>query len=978
MAAKTLNSAQREAVEYNEGPLLIVAGAGTGKTTVITQKIASLIDTGTAKPEEILALTFTDKAAGEMEERVDDLISSGYLDLSISTFHTFCQRLLESRGMDIGIPNAFRLFSETDAWLLMRKYIYELGLDYYRPLGNPGKHIHNFLQHFSKCKDELVSPADYVTYAEGVALDKDAVQSGEKERLGEIANAYHAYNQLLLDAGALDFGDLIFYAVKLLRERPAIRTQIQKRYAYILVDEFQDVNYAQYELVKLLVGNTGRLTVVGDDDQSIYAFRGASVSNILRFKDDFPDAKEIVLTENYRSRKEILDMAYASIQQNNPDRLEVKLHINKRLTSPESEKEAGIIRHLHVPTGESEVEVVVQEIISLKQRDSALLWDDIAILVRANNHADPFLQGLEQAGIPYEFLASRGLYRQPVVLDCVAFFQAIRDHYEALPIFRLLKLPFLGLAENDLRLLTHGARKKSVSYYEMLKRAGSFGLSTDGVRVCERMLSFVHKGMKKARYEKPTVVLYHFLEESGYLKYLADQEEAGDAKCIRQIYHLKQFFDFLASYEQAVPDAHVPAFVDHFEQILASGDEGTLFQPMETPDSVNVMTVHGSKGLEFRHVFIVNMVDDRFPSRRRGEAIELPEALVKEQLPEGDYHYQEERRLFYVAMTRAKERLYLTSADTYGGIRKKKVSRFLQEIHLEAEAASSSFAVSGIGLEKKQRQIEEEKTHIVYELPKKFSFSQIRAFQTCAYQYKLAYILKIPMKGSPYFSFGQTMHTTLQRFYERIQEINGLAQSSLFGLPESPSVVSNIKVPPLAELLKIYETVWISDWYNSKRQREEYYKKGKESLRAFYAKEDGQWTIPVAIESGFQVAIGGHLIHGRIDRVDRLPDGTLEIIDYKTGASKEKLSADDKQQLLLYYIAAEQLPEYRTVGAAKRLTFYYLNDVMRTSFEPKEKDVEVFSQKIIKTLDELHKTDFSSIGKKDMCGRCDFCKMGLV
>jgi DNA helicase-2/ATP-dependent DNA helicase PcrA len=318
----------------------------------------------------------------------------------------------------------------------------------------------------------------------------------------------------------------------------------------------------------------------------------------------------------------------------------------------------------------------------------------------------------------------------------------------------------------------------------------------------------------------------------------------------------------------------------------------------------------------------------------------------------------------------------VTSADNYGGVRKKKMSRFLKELGYDA-------ALQGVVKEAEKTDFtlqmpKEQKGVFVYELPKTFSFSQIRAFQVCKYQYKLAHILKIPMKGSPHFSFGTSMHSTLQKFYGRIQELNGATQESLFDLPKEVSVKSNILVLPFEELEQLYESSWIPDWYHSKRQREQYYKKGKEILKTFYASHTGVWTVPVSIEGGFKIKIGSYLVRGRIDRIDQLADGALEIIDYKTGKSKEKLSASDKEQLLLYLIAASRLPEYRHIGETKKLTFYYLNDAIKTSFEASEKDIVKAEDKMIKTLDEIHATDFATIGKKDMCGRCEFCAIGLV
>ena len=328
-----LNENQKQAVEYHGGPLLIIAGAGTGKTTVITQKVANIVNNQLAKADEVLAVTFTDKATKEMEDRITDLLPTGGFDVFVTTFHGLAQRILESHALDIGLPNNFKTLNETDTWLLIRKNLEKFELDYYRPLGNPTKFIHAMIKHFQKCKDELLSPEDYIKYAD--SLDTDSVDE-EKElevkRINELAKAYKLYNELLLENDSMDFADLMFYAVKLLRERPNILKFYHQKFKYILVDEFQDTNWSQYELIKLLTKNEEvKLTVVGDDDQSIYKFRGASISNILQFKTDFPKSKEIVLTENYRSGQKILDLAYNFIQKNNPDRLEDRLKISKKL-----------------------------------------------------------------------------------------------------------------------------------------------------------------------------------------------------------------------------------------------------------------------------------------------------------------------------------------------------------------------------------------------------------------------------------------------------------------------------------------------------------------------------------------------------------------------------------------------------------------------------------------------------------------------
>ncbi len=974
-----LNQSQKQAVEYLDGPLIIVAGAGTGKTTVITKKIAYILEKKLATPEEILALTFTEKSASEMSDRVDNEINLGYIDLQISTFHSFCQKILERHGLDIGLSNKFKLLTEVDAWLLVRQNLDKFNLDYYRPLGNPTSHIHALISHFQKCKDELISPQEYLKYAEELQADKDSAELEDKSRLTEVANAYHVYNQLLLDNNFLDFADLIFYSIKLLKERPAILSLLQKRFKYILIDEFQDVNWAQYQLVQLLAGNKSNLTVVGDDDQSIYAFRGASVSNILRFKDDFPDTKEIVLNENYRSNQAILDQAYKLIQNNNPDRLEIKLKVDKKLVGRANHPEltpkdpsAKSVIHIHSSTIDNEVKSVVEEIQKLKAGDKNIVWDDFAILVRANSHSEPFISALEKAGIPYEFLAASGLYRQPLVLDCVNFFKVLDNYRESSAMYRLLNLPVWKTDEHDLQKITYNAKKKSVSLYEAIKRAAEFGLSPNGSDVAAKLLNLIHAGLENSKTEKPTLVLFHFLQDSGLLEFLTKEETSHNREIIRQIYQLQEFFEYIKRYEEATPGANVANFLEHFNYIIESGDPGSLFQTVDTPDSVNILTVHKSKGLEFKYVFIVNLVEDRFPNRRRGEGIEIPPALIKEQLPEGDGHYQEERRLFYVAITRAKERLYLTSADDYGGVRSKKISRFLPELGFNVlEKSADAKENQKISAPTKQ---EESKAEFIYELPKAFSFSQIKAYRTCPYQYKLAHILKIPTSGSASFSFGQSMHSTMQKFYERLKDLNKSTQGSLFTLPEKTEPVnpSGIKAPALEELLAFYEESWIEDWYNNKAQREEYYKMGKEILRAFYNSEQADWRIPVALEGWFKIKIDKYLVQGRIDRIDQLDDGSLEIIDYKTGTAKEKVEGEDKDQLLIYQIAINQLSEYNNIGAPGKLTYFYLNDNSKVSFLGSDKEIARLKEKLVATIEQINSGNFSATPSQHICQHCNF------
>jgi len=370
-----LNREQKRAVSHGGGPLLIVAGAGTGKTRAITYRVARLIESGLALPDEILALTFTDKAAGEMEDRVDELLSLAYADAWILTFHAFCERILRRHALDIGIPGNFKVADQTAAWLLARKNLDRFKLKYYKPLGNPAKFIHALLIHFSRCKDQNISPADYAKYA------KTAVE--EKERAREIARAYSVYQNLLLENSLLDFGDLLVYAAALFEKRPAILEKYRRQFKYILADEFQDTNWIQYDLLKLLAKPKNNLTVCADDDQSIYRWRGASFANILQFQKDFPQGAIVALTRNYRSCQNILDLSYRFIQANNPNRLECAAKIDKRLASVT--QCVGEIDPLHFKTAQQQTPGVAKNIIEIMKNNPEEAIDNFAIMTRAKN-----------------------------------------------------------------------------------------------------------------------------------------------------------------------------------------------------------------------------------------------------------------------------------------------------------------------------------------------------------------------------------------------------------------------------------------------------------------------------------------------------------------------------------------------------------------------------------------------------------------
>lgn len=949
---ENLNEQQKDAVLHGAGPLLIVAGAGTGKTTVITRRIANLILSGQAKPNEIAALTFTEKAAGEMQERVDLLMPLGSYDSWICTFHGFCERLLKAHALDIGLPNDFTLMDGTQQWIMMYKNIRRFDLDYYRPLGNPGKFIDALLSHFSRCKDELISPEDYLEYAESLRLqgnreqavgnrkkirktkeiEQSPIDETEVSRLTEIANAYHMYQHLLLEKNALDFGDLITYTVKLLLKRPKILAYYQDKFKFIMVDEFQDTNLAQYELVKLLSGKHKNLTVVGDDDQSIYKFRGASVSNILKLKHDYPDSKEITLIENYRSTQNILDLAYEFIQNNNPDRLEVKLEINKRLKS--NGKETGVIQVLEGDDLQSELNCVADKIVEL-QTKSGDSWNDFVILLRRNASAEELLPVLSARNIPHTFFANKGLYKKQIIVDLVSYLKLMDNAHDSKSLYRVLTLPAFNVPHEEMATLLLQAHKKAASLFSIFQDLPMIAdVKPETRNTIHKLLAVIKKHSELAKKLSASELFVHLVKDLGLE--LKIQEETIENMENREL--IEQFYKKIEAFQQQEADKSMHNYLATLQLEMEAGNEGEIkFDPNVGPESLKVMTVHASKGLEFKYVFVISMVDQRFPTREKSESIEIPDALVKDILPEGDFHLQEERRLFYVAITRAKSQIYLSWAKDYGGSRSKKPSVFLTETNL----VPSDIVSKATG--KVVFTVPPKKDPVFTILPTQFSYSQINDFENCPLKYKYQHYLKLPVEGSGHLSFGQTVHKVMEEYLKAYKHSLELPAQDLFGAkPEG-------EIPPFSYLEKLYEKHWVDDWYKTTEDKEDFRKRGKKMLHTFYDSISKTPLTPKYIEQFFKLHLGPFTFVGKIDRADKT-DGGITILDYKTGKIPKAKDKKDIDQLYIYQWAAEEFLHEKVIG----LTYWYLHDNEQKMEEvAKPEDIDKLKQKLLEAMERI-------------------------
>ncbi len=984
---ENLNTEQLQAVTHRGGPLLIVAGAGTGKTTVITRRIAWLINQKLASADEILALTFTEKAASEMEERVELLMPIGYVDFWISTFHAFCERVLKQHGLEIGLSNDFELLDDTKQWVLIHKNLEKFKLDYYRPLGNPSKFISALLQHFSRCKDELIAPEDYLEYARSLQLSSGNVElissedvATEIKRVTELAEAFHVYQKLLLDSNYLDFGDLINYTLLLFTRRPNILKFYQNKFKHILVDEFQDTNVAQYELVKLLVASSSRkseggstkesspftlhpsnLTVVGDDDQSIYKFRGASVSNILKFKDDYPTVTQITLVQNYRSSQEILDISYKLIEHNNPDRLEVKLGINKKLKNPIA-TEAGTIQVLEGRDLSDELDLVVKKVVSIKNQHPHMSWNDFAILIRSRSASEEILPRLDAAGIPFTYLANTGLYRKQLIADLISYLKLLYNYHDSSALYRVMNFPKFRLDTKDAASLVQYSGKHTLSLYETLLAAEAHGtISESSKEKIKTLLELLESHAKLAREFTAVEVFVRVVKDLG----IAELVEEETLENVQNRELLEQFYKGIESFEQdkTENDKSVRGYLNELDLELQAGHDGDIkFDPNQGPESVKVLTVHAAKGLEFENVFVVNLVDQRFPTREKSSGIDIPASLVKDILPEGDFHLQEERRLFYVAITRAKKRLYLTWAHDYGGSRAKKPSLFLQETGL----VPSEKVTKATGKVVFTRPQENPKRQVYQDLPTVFSYSAINTFVKCPLEYKYAHYLKLPLAGTPQKSFGITIHTTLQKFLEEYQSTLINSQTDLFGERQDPAL------PSINRLLELYANAWVDEWYPSKESKAGYKEKGKIILENFHAYELLHVPKPHFIEKRFTLKFGEYSFVGKIDRADVGSDG-LQIIDYKTGSPQKRKGDEDVDQLRIYQLACQDQFGEKVAS----MCYWYLekNEFVEMEIATSDELISL-QEKLLATIHDIRdavKYDrFSELHKKSKQHNCSF------
>jgi superfamily I DNA/RNA helicase/CRISPR/Cas system-associated exonuclease Cas4 (RecB family) len=900
---------QRAAIEHVHGPMLVIAGAGTGKTSVLTRRIAHLIQNGHAKPSEILALTYTENAAGEMRERVRELLPGVDLaGLQACTFHAYCNNLLGPAG------RSFQLLDDKDLWIYLRRQIRTLDLRYFVRAANVAQFLEELIDFIRRCHDELVSPERYAGYVERlerrelpiprVTYSKKAVALSEAEvleRCREIARVFTTVEELLERKNLGTFAHMITRAFELLRDNAAVRREQQKRTRFLLVDEFQDANFAQVKILSQLAGDASNIFAVGDPDQAIYRFRGASSAAFGLFHKSFPQSGQVILGKNQRSTSPILQAAFAIINENAPvfgygESGEV-LYQRSPLQSAREERAVTEGTPLSspavdiVPIGNRDLEATdLVASIKDKQRRTRSRWKDFAVLYRSHFQRDDVADKLAQNRIPFT-IENLDVMETPEVRDLLACLSITHSTRDATSLVRVAALPQFAIEAHRFRL---ALRARSDDASETGAGLEAMLASIDGG---EKVLEAVREARRKAAArsanaaEALRIVGRAFSLDLDHpaARALIDFAAKWEEKALTETKHVGEFLEYLGDFRDA---------------------KGTIAIQSDEGDAVRLMTAHAAKGLEFNHVFILRVNSGSFPCAYRERLVEFPQDLRDpESMGEGDgkaLHAAEERRLLYVAMTRARDTLTMygrkrkdSDPTCPGALRELLTNRAVGKWLQQRAARAHQTDLFGAGEEPfpTGSLVSQWVTAPPLTLLNYLSPSAIERYGTCPLQFKLDREWKLPAEDPAALQYGSVMHSVLRTWFDAVRQGRPMTESALLDLFHETLLAAGMEDPYQHEL---YET------------------QGIRQLHDFIASPAKPTVLHT--EETFEMQMGDARVVGRIDRVDDLGNGRVAIVDYKTGKPKSQDEADESLQLSLYAIAARQKWGYEP----EELTLYNL------------------------------------------------------
>src|SRR4051812_27669420 len=1025
-----LTSAQREAVEHAGGPLLVLGGAGTGKTTALVERFAWLAEAG--PPESVLALTF-EGGADALRERIEDRLAAPYEELSVTTFGGLCARLLRDEALEAGIDPFAMPVTAADRLAMLLERIDDLPLRHHDLRGNPSATLGAIVLRIDRLKDELISAGDYAAWAR--SLPEDA--RGARER--EFAELYARHDALLEAAGTLDLGDLVLHAFELLRAKPHVRARLARRYRHVLVDELQDTSFAQGLLLRLLVSEHGGISAFADDDQSIHRFRGAATKNVRDFRAEWPLATIVQLERSFRGGARLITAAEA-----------VVAPIEDRLPKLLEGAEAGEIAFWRCASERAQAQAVAAEVERLISRED-VAPEDVCVLVRSvRAEGQAIAVAFEERAVPYHLSGAAAFFQRAEVRDLLAWLRLLVDPGDAGAVVRALARPPVELRAIDLARVTQIARRRKLDMVAALSAALESPQIPPEAR--ERIVIFLKLYRSAAGAldsSRPDLYVHRLIERLGLRRQLLF---AATTEVVERLRNLARFAELAAAYVRRAPQATAREFA---RSIAAVADAG--LREEEATDGgrgVRVMTMHDAKGHEFSHVYVLGLMSARMPGPRRQTLEPIADALLKEALPRGSRsaHQAEMRRLLHVAMTRARTRLVLAyPAQTDRGAAQQ-ASPFAEDARVAigaewepreeelfgpAETLQSTFrllrdelltTVQQVGgrlgelrfdtdldvshavvrylellklsalLERtrsgemsveealpevnarlmqaatsEQREIFETSALDEYLLdaerdeqararavaarnepsletflPRRgdgllLSATDIETYRTCPLKYKFARVFRIPSEPTMNQRFGILVHQVLERYHA----------AASAGLPE---------------LLGLLEAGWRRGGFGDSEEERQFRAKATSALVRYhdrFAEEEGE---PVWFERAFQFRLGPHLLRGRVDRVDRLPDGGYELIDYKTGRPKTAAQLREDVQLSLYAVGARESWELEAASQA----YYYVLDDEKVPVERDDEDRDWITETVMTVADGIQSQGFEPTPSWSACSMCDY------
>jgi DNA helicase II / ATP-dependent DNA helicase PcrA len=953
---------QQQAIGHVHGPMLVIAGAGTGKTTVLTQRVASLIREGHARPDEIVALTYTDNSAAEMMTRVRGELKGTAIDgLQACTFHAWCNGLLQRRGAD------FRVLDDKDLWVFLRRRIRDLRLEHFVRAANVGQFLDSLLDFMRRCQDELVGPEDYARYVERLErgeIPLPRVTRSKKqteledveilERCQEISRVFATVEDILREKNLGTFGHMITRAYQLLKNDAALLEEERRRTRFLLVDEFQDANFSYVEILSLLAGPAANVFAVGDPDQAIYQFRGASSEAFTLFLEKFPAARIVVLGKNRRSLSPILRCAFGIVNENPPvfsqkgDAVRYQRTPLESLRDEEAKQkgESTAAPLVEIVTwGDKEVEAAdLARRIQKMRKEQRCRWSEFAVLSRIHSHREELVHEFSERGIPFS-IEGLDVLDTPEVRDVVACLTTAVSPNDATSLFRVAALPQFGINAPELRAAMRAMRRE-------LDLRSVLGRLPNGMAVLESV-DQVHSELEKdgvragvgasvrADYAARLVIRHFALPWSELVGAFVKFVETWHTKAINETGSPSEFLDYL----------------DYFGQA-----RGSISLPRTTDDAVQLLTAHAAKGLEFRHVAIIRGSSTTFPCGYKEPLIAFPEPLrTSGKFSDGHatddkkLHEEEERRLFYVAMTRAKDTLAIYAHRGRG--KSPKPTQFPRDLmgnpdYRKFWFTRSAAAVQDVLFAEEERiALQQSNVAAWLMMPPSASFatglsaSSIETYEECPLRFKLEKEWNLPREVSASLHYGAAMHGVLRTFYDAERYHREIADD---------------------ELLEQFRSALASRGIADRYQYELYLRQGFDQLRQFFefARSAARPEV-VETEQGFELQVGSAKLTGRVDRIDRTGPDTVAIVDYKTGKPKSQEDADESLQLSLYALAARETWGKR----ADRLIFHNLENNMPVFTTRNDAELEAAKMRVQKVADGIAEGKFAA----DPGYHCAFC-----